>query len=95
MKKLILVLTTVFICGVLFTGCKTSETNPNNLYIGTPSSTELEIDKYFNYVVIADSIDQRIVVDKNTGVMYYQIVNDSMTPIYNSDGSVMIYDENN
>lgn len=95
MNKLILVLTTALICGMMFTGCKSSEVNPNKIWIiRSPVSTDAEIDNYFDYEIIEDSCDQRIIVDKNTGVMYYQVVDDSMTPIYNADGSLKIYAEN-
>jgi hypothetical protein len=94
MKKLILVLTTTLMCSMIFTGCRPSEANPHKIWIsGSGVSTDAEIDNYFDYEIIADSCDQRIIVDKNTGVMYYQIVDDSMTPIYNADGSVKIYED--
>lgn len=94
-KKLILVLTTALICGIMFTGCKTRVTEDvdNALYQNA----------FNQFVVIEERYNAKygtlsIMYDKDTKVMYYMITSGSqcgLTPIYNTDGSVRIYEENN
>ena len=52
--------------------------------------------KYFPLVIIYEDNHSYIVYDKNTNVMYYIFKIDDksgITPIYNSDGSVKLYEE--
>jgi hypothetical protein len=95
MKKLILVLTTALMCGVLLTGCNTITTeNVEDAYYQNAFNKFVVVEEKFN----ADYGTLSVMYDKDTKVMYYMITNGykcGMTPIYNSDGSVMIYDENN
>lgn len=48
--------------------------------------------KLCDFEVIETNFYGAILVDKNTNVLYYWIQGDSMTPIYNSDGTVKLYD---
>lgn len=61
------------------------------------------VDKYINFVEIAYNFEsgyrESVVYDKNTKVMYYiqnsgDTLGDTLgiTPIYNSDGTVKLYD---
>lgn len=95
MKKLILVLTTALMCGMMFVGCKTTvREDVDNAYYQNA----------FNQFVVVEERNNsmhgklEIMYDKDTKVMYYMIVSGykcGLTPIYNADGSVMIYAENN
>ena len=52
--------------------------------------------KYFPLVIIYEDDRSDVVYDKNTNVMYYIYHNYDkygITPIYNSDGSVKLYEE--
>ncbi len=95
MKKLILVLTTVLICGTLFVGCNTITTeNVDDAYYQNAFNKFVVVEEKTNM----DYGTLTIMYDKDTKVMYYLITSGykcGITPIYNSDGSVMIYDENN
>lgn len=53
--------------------------------------------KLANFEIINNNFYSSILVDKNTGVMYYWINCDSggITPIYNEDGSLKRYTEEN
>jgi hypothetical protein len=39
-----------------------------------------------------EQVTYRIMVDKNTGVLYYRY-NSGITPIYNADGTLKLYEE--
>lgn len=52
----------------------------------------VQIQKLCDFEVIETNFYGAILVDKNTNVLYYWIQGDSMTPIYNSDGTVKLYD---
>ena len=94
MKKLILILTTALMCGMMFTGCKTTVTEDvDNAYYQNA----------FNQFVVVEERNNsmygklNIMYDKDTKVMYYMITSGykcGIAPIYNSDGGVMIYAEN-
>ena len=49
--------------------------------------------KLCNFEIVETNYYGVILVDKNTNVLYYWIQGMSMTPIYNSDGTVKLYDE--
>lgn len=55
-----------------------------------------KVKDYINLVIVCSNGLERVCYDSNTGVMYYKYsVNRSncgMTPIYNSDGSLKIYE---
>ena len=95
MKKLILILTTAFVCGMMLTGCKTSVTKDVDYAF---------YQNMFNQFVVVEERTNglygtlSIMYDKDTKVMYYMIITDSrcgLTPIYDADGSVRIYAEDN
>ena len=67
------------------TGC-TSVVNIDEV-IKSPNS------KLCNFEIVETNYYGAILVDKNTNVLYYWIQDTSMTPIYNSDGTVKLYDE--
>lgn len=90
MKKILILMSGILLC-LSVVGCKEAEvvfkekTNP--------------VDKYINFVEIAYNFEsgyrESVVYDKNTKVMYYiQNSGDTLgiTPIYNSDGTVKLYD---
>lgn len=91
MKKPILALTTALVCGMMFVGCKT--TIDSAIY-----------QNFFDKFVVVEERSNAedgwldIMYDKDTKVMYYMITSGSrcgITPIYNSDGSVKLYEEDN
>lgn len=95
MKRLILALTTALVCGMMFVGCKTTirEDVDNAVY-----------QNFFDKFVVVEERSNAedglldIMYDKDTKVMYYMITSSSrcgITPIYNSDGSVKLYEEDN
>lgn len=95
MKRLILILTITLMCGMVFTGCKTTVTeNVDNAYYQNAFNQFVVVEERRN----GDYGTLSIMYDKDTKVMYYMITSAyrcGITPIYNSDGSVMIYDEEN
>lgn len=87
MKKIALIITAL--AAVLaMTGCEVPVEAKDN----TP-----KVDDYINLVSVCSNGMERVLYDSNTGVMYYKYsVNRSncgMSPIYNSDGSPKIYEE--
>lgn len=94
MKRLILILTIALMCGMMFTGCKTTVTEDvDNAYYQNAFNQFVVVEERRN----GDYGTLSIMYDKDTKVMYYMITSAyrcGITPIYNSDGSVMIYDEN-
>ena len=95
MKRLILVLTTALMCGMVFTGCKTTVTEDvDNAYYQNAFNQFVVVEERRN----GDYGTLSIVYDKDTKVMYYIFTSDyrcGVTPIYDSDGSVKIYEEDN
>lgn len=55
-----------------------------------------KVEDYVNMLVVCSNISEKLVYDNNTGVMYYQYSysrsNCGMTPIYNADGTLKIYE---
>ena len=95
MKKLVLVLTTALVCSMMFTGCKTTVTEDvdNATYQNAFNQFVVVEERYNGYYGTLS-----IMYDKDTKVMYYMYTSGykcGLTPIYNSDGSVMIYEEDN
>lgn len=83
MKKILAVALGLALCFGM-TGC----TNVINIdeKIKSPNS------KLCDFEVVGTNFYGAILVDKNTNVLYYWVQGDSMTPIYNSDGTVKLYD---
>lgn len=84
MKKKILAIALGLTLCFGMTGC-TSVVNIDET-IKSPNS------KLCDFEVVETNFYWAILVDKNTNVLYYWIQDDSMTPIYNSDGTVKLYD---
>ena len=95
MKKLILVLATSLMCGIMFAGCGTEVTeNVDEAYYQNAFNQFVVVEERYNDYYGRLSI----MYDKDTRVMYYMITGRykcGLTPIYNSDGSVKIYEEDN
>ena len=82
MKKIILIIACL-ICTAVLTGCDTNYTETN-------------ISTYFDYrrIKFEGFTDETVFYDKNTGVMYYRYgKKGGITPIYNADGTLKIYEE--
>ena len=93
MKKLFFIVTTVLL--IMFTSC--APTKIKTLSNETESNESMASFKdFFNPVVLVNESNVatsfEIIMDKNTGVLYvrkYSIYACCMSPIYDSDGSVM------
>ena len=88
MKKKILVVMLGLTLGFGLTGCGKGDIEPE--------ASKLE-NKYIDLVTIYkdDSLGTEVLYDKNTKVMYfvkYTGYQFGITPIYNSDGTVKLYD---
>ena len=84
-KKILAVVLGLTLCFGM-TGCN-SVVNIDEV-IKSPNS------KICNFEVVETNYYGTILVDKNTNVLYYWIQKFGITPIYNSDGTVKLYDEN-
>ena len=90
MKKKILVIGLILIMTFGLTACDNSSNVINiNQVITSPDS------KLADFEVVDNNFYDCILVDKNTNVMYYWITCNSggITPIYNEDGSLKLYEE--
>ena len=83
-KKILAVVLGLTLCFGM-TGC-TDVINIDEV-IKSPNS------KLCNFEIVETNYYGAILVDKNTNVLYYWIQDSSMTPIYNSDGTVKLYEE--
>lgn len=88
MKKKILVVLLGLTLGFGLTGCDKDDIEPESSNLGN---------KYIDLVTIYkdDNCDTEVLYDKNTKVMYfvkYTGYQFGITPIYNSDGTVKLYD---
>ena len=91
MKKKILAVALVLTLCLGMTGCTKGDIEPESSIIGN---------KYIDLVTIYRDNDNNteVAYDKNTKVMYFFEQNGyhfGITPIYNSDGTVKLYDEEN
>ena len=84
-KKILAVVLGLTLCFGM-TGCS-SVVNIDEV-IKSPNS------KLCEFEVVESNYYGTILVDKNTNVLYYWIQKFGITPIYNSDGTVKLYDEN-
>lgn len=82
-------------CGMMFTGCKTTTTKDvDNAFYQNAFNQFVVVEERKNI----EYGELSIMYDKDTKVMYYMITGGyqcGLTPIYNSDGSVMIYNAEN
>lgn len=98
MKKIIFVL--MVLVSITFTSCNAPTKVKTLSADGFESATTYSFNDFFNLEEIVhvnrDEVSTAIVVDKNTGVLYvykhsgYQF---GISPIYDSDGSVLTYDK--
>ena len=91
MKKKILVVALVLTLCFGMTGCTKGDIKPESSVLGN---------KYIDLVTIYrdNDNDTEVAYDKNTKVMYFlklSVHQFGITPIYNSDGTVKLYDEEN
>lgn len=95
MKRLILILTIALMCSMMFTGCKTTVTEDvDNAHYQNAFNQFVVVEERRN----GDYGTLSIMYDKDTKVMYYMITSAykcGITPIYDSDGSVKIYEKDN
>ena len=84
MKKFILMLIT----SIIFVSCSLSATE-----VKVHSSNGIEaasFEDFFDYEIIVRNNDGlRIIMDKNTGVLYIMSYHYCISPIYDSDGTIM------
>lgn len=87
MKRKILALTLAAMAIFGLTGC-TNVSNPQ-AKINSPST------KLVDFEVVDTNYYGAILVDRNTNVMYFWSMsrNGGITPIYNEDGSLKLYEE--
>lgn len=90
MKKKILIVALALILCFGMTGCTKGDIEPERSVLGN---------KYIDLVTIyKGKRGTEVLYDKNTKVMYFMIWTANrfeITPIYNSDGTVKLYDEEN
>ena len=91
MKKKILVIALALVLCFGMTGCTKGDIEPESSRLAN---------KYIDLVTIYkdDKYGIEVLYDKNTKVMYFMIqgrYQSGITPIYNSDGTVKLYDEEN
>lgn len=81
-QVLTLIISTILIASLV--GCSYAETSGN-------------VTKYYDLVVVEEDNFHTICYDNNTKVMYLIITGskatNGITPIYNSDGSLMLYED--
>lgn len=85
LKKIMLVVASI--------GCIMSMSSCNK----QPKPKE-NVNKYFDLIEICSKNHESICYDKNTGVMYYrwhEVHQYGITPIYNADGTLKIYERTN
>lgn len=87
MKKKIVCLVLVIVMLVSLTSC----TN----VVNTEAIIESPNTNLINFEIIDSNFYETILVDKNTKVMYCWIMSScgGITPIYNADGSLKLYEE--
>jgi hypothetical protein len=88
MKKKLIALLLMLICIFCLVGCGSNVININEV-INSPDS------KTIDFEIVDNNFYGAILVDKNTGVMYYWITADvgGITPILNSDGTPKLYEQ--
>ena len=89
MKKKLLGIGLILMMAFGLTACGSSNVININEVITSPDS------KLVDFEIVDNNFYGCILVDKNTNVMYYWITCSSggITPIYNEDGSLKLYEE--
>lgn len=91
MKKIIALIVGLLACLMVLVGCGSAPTQPGT-FVDKGESRFVLVDEWNEY----DIGRCCVYADKVTGVMYLYTNNTyraSMTPLYNTDGTLMIYDE--
>lgn len=88
MKKKLLMLVAMVVLVFSFTGCDSNIINMDDV-IKSPNTKTVDME------VIDNNYYGAILVDKNTNVMYYWITSSGggITPIYNEDGTLKLFEE--
>lgn len=84
-KKIAAIVLGLSICFCM-TGCGNGDITPTNNKLGN---------KYFDLVDIYKTENTKVSYDKNTKVMYFikeSVYSFGITPIYNSDGTLKLYE---
>ena len=89
MKKKLLGIGLILMMAFGLTACGSSNVININKVITSPNS------KLVNFEIVDNNFYGCILVDKDTNVMYYWITCScgGITPIYNEDGSLKLYEE--
>lgn len=95
MKKILCVLLALLLCIGLFTGCSTDDKLGYD--DNAADNAKVVHSKYFDAEIIQDMDDgiAYIIRDTNTNVLYlvvYGYKSAVMSPIYNSDGTLKLYE---
>lgn len=89
MKKLIFLLIIIIIVAFILAGCdSTSEEGVSKDYY---AKQLVNFEIVYKNVNVGLRDGDKIVVDLNTGVMYYQYNDYGLCPIYNADGTLKIW----
>lgn len=87
MKKFILML----IASIIFVSC--NDTHIEEVKIFSPNGIEstVSFEDFFNYeIIVKDNNDTlRIIVDKNTDILYIMSYHYGISPMYDSDGTII------
>lgn len=85
MKKFILML----IASIIFASCNIPATEVK-VYSSNGIESSATFEDFFDYEIITrDNNGLRIIMDKNTGVLYIMSYHYGISPIYDSDGTIM------
>jgi hypothetical protein len=86
MKKIALGITALM-AALVMTGCEVSVEAKDNTH---------KVEDYINMIKVCSNMFEQVSYDNNTGVMYYQYrygkSECGLTPIYNADGTLKIYE---
>lgn len=87
MRKFIFIL----IISIIFVSC--NDTHIEEVKIFSPNGIEstVSFEDFFNYeIIVKDNNDTlRIIVDKNTDILYIMSYHYGISPMYDSDGTIM------
>ena len=88
MRKFIFIL---LIISIIFVSC--NDTHIEEVKIFSPNGIEstVSFEDFFNYeIIVKDNNDTlRIIVDKNTDILYIMSYHYGISPMYDSDGTIM------
>ena len=89
-KKLLYLISILIISASFITGCSFTKTVNAEEVIKSPNT------EYCDFEIVDSNYYVLILRDKNTNVLYFWSMSYSggITPIYNEDGSLKLYEEN-